>query len=69
LKKKIRSIILIYNCSISDDNNLSEKQIIKLGETKLEENNMVKLIRREKEKNKEILEEIRKIKNNINNLN
>jgi hypothetical protein len=40
-----------------------------MGESKLEETSLVKLIRREKEKNKEILEEIRKIKNNINNLN
>lgn len=40
-----------------------------MGESKLEETSIVKLIRREKEKNKEILEEIRKIKNNINNLN
>jgi hypothetical protein len=42
---------------------------MKMGESKLEETSLVKLIRREKEKNKEILEEIRKIKNNINNLN
>jgi len=40
-----------------------------MSENKLEETSIVKLIRREKDKNKEILEEIRKIKSDINNLN
>jgi hypothetical protein len=49
------------------ENNLSEEdhKIVKMGESKIEETNMINLIRREKEKNKEFLEEIKRIKNNI----
>lgn len=42
-----------------------EDEIIKIGEIKLEENNMLNLIRKEKEKNKEFLDELRKLKSNI----
>lgn len=48
------------------DIDTEDEKIMKLGENKLEENSMINLIRREKEKNKEFLEEIKKIKNNIN---
>jgi chromosome segregation ATPase len=48
-------------------NNMDEDQMyLKLGEQKIDENNMINLIRKEKEKNKEFLEEIKKIKNNLN---
>jgi hypothetical protein len=40
----------------------NDEKIIKIGESKLEETNMLNLIRREKEKNKEFLEEIKKLK-------
>ena len=43
----------------------NEEKIIRIGEIKLEENNMLNLIRKEKEKNKEFLDELRKLKNNI----
>jgi len=46
----------------SDD---KEDEFIKIGEIKLEENNMLNLIRKEKEKNKEFLDELRKLKSNI----
>lgn len=49
----------------SENSPAKEDKIIKLGEAKLEENNMLSLIRREKEKNKEFLDELRKLKNNI----
>ncbi len=47
------------------DSSVNEQKIIKIGEIKLEENNMLNLIRKEKEKNKEFLDELRKLKNNI----
>jgi len=47
------------------DSSVNEEKIIKIGEIKLEENNMLNLIRKEKEKNKEFLDELRKLKNNI----
>lgn len=47
------------------DSSINEEKFIKIGEIKLEENNMLNLIRKEKEKNKEFLDELRKLKNNI----
>jgi len=45
--------------------NEEDQKIVKLGESKIEETSMINLIRREKEKNKEFLEEIKRMKNNI----
>jgi hypothetical protein len=50
---------------INNESSLSEEKMIRIGEIKLEENNMLNLIRKEKEKNKEFLDELRKLKNNI----
>lgn len=49
----------------NDISSVNEEKLIKIGEIKLEENNMLNLIRKEKEKNKEFLDELRKLKNNI----
>jgi hypothetical protein len=54
------------NMNIAEkDSSINEEKIIKIGEIKLEENNMLNLIRKEKEKNKEFLDELRKLKNKI----
>jgi len=50
---------------IENESTVSEEKMIRIGEIKLEENNMLNLIRKEKEKNKEFLDELRKLKNNI----
>jgi hypothetical protein len=64
---KNANLILHKNVSESEKatQNSPDENLIKLGENKLEENSMINLIRREKEKNKVFLEEIKKIKNNI----
>jgi hypothetical protein len=55
------------NYNYKDENENSEikvKKFIKIGEEKIEENNMLNLIRKEKEKNKEFLNELKLLKNN-----
>jgi chromosome segregation ATPase len=63
---KNTNLILHKNIAESDrkEANMSEG-VIKIGENKLEENNMINLIRKEKEKNKVFLDEIKKLKNNL----
>ena len=71
LNKKSLQIENLKNANILLHKNFSSKicedeKIIKIGEAKIEENSMISLIRKEKEKNKEFLEEIKKLKNNLN---
>jgi hypothetical protein len=63
---KNTNLLLHKNVAESEkkENNVDDN-IVKMGENKLEENSMINLIRKEKEKNRAFLEEIKKIKNNI----
>lgn len=48
----------------TEDSETNKQKIIKIGKEKIEENNMLSLIRKEKEKNKEFLNELKLLKNN-----